>query len=314
MSESEEPVKRLVVIVPHEDDETLSMWPAMHYLACDYETHFVFLTRGEVTATSLRLDGGVGGTQICQSPRHPFVHNHVQEQFELPTVEQIGLARLHEGMSAVGAMAMVRPMIAGQSGAVFCHDENLGTAYGSSGSGSSTAPWTEEGVAKADAVIRKYIEQYPNTLFWSMSPTDAHPDHAASGVALRRLKGTPHLSTSDPNYVAPDPVYGAALVNAKFWVSKLYWSTPLGTHGSRLGEQCAWWPNNYPNNYSDASLNFTRRAEYTAWIKAQVMAAYTAWDPAAGSFAIGAEHSTPSQFSNCFGQPPPFVASALWHN
>lgn len=301
--------KRLIVLVPHPDDETLSMWPAMHYLACDYETHFVFLTRGEVTATSLRLDGGVGGTQPCLS--HPYVHNHVQEQYELPTVEEIGLARLHEGMSAAGAMAMVPPLTA--SGAVFCHDENLGTAYGSSGAASSTAPWTEEGVAKAGAVIRKYLDAYPNTVFWSMSPTDGHPDHAACGVALRRLKGTPHLSVSDPGYVAPDPVYGAALVNARFWVSKVWWNTPAGTHGSRLGEQCAWWPNNYPGNYSDAALNFTRRAEYTAWIKSRVIPAYTAWNPAAGSFAIGAGHSTPSQFSNCFGPPPPYVASALWH-
>lgn len=303
MSESGEPVKRLIVFVPHPDDDTLSMWVAMHYLASNYEVRFVFLTRGEVSATSLRLDGG----QPC--PTHPYVHNHVQEQFELPTTEEIGLARLHEGMSAAGAMAMIPPVIAGQSGSVFTHDENLGTAYGSSGAASSTAPWTEEGVAKADAVIRRYIADYPGSVFWSMSPTDGHPDHAACGVALRRLKGTPHLSVSDPNYVAPDPVLGAALTGARFWVSKVWWNTPAGQHGSRMGEQCAWYPNSYPDNTKPVP----RGAEYTAWIKSRVIEAYTAWNPAGGSFAIGAGHSTPSQFANCFGPPPPYVASALWH-
>lgn len=301
-----EPVtKRLVVVFAHPDDAELTMWPYMHYCASGYDVEYVAATRGEVTATSLKLDGVV----TCPNPQHPYIHNHVQEQYELPTVEQIGLARLAECQSAAGASGMIAPIIADQPGFIHCHEENLGTAYGSSGSGSSTAPVTPEGVDKAEALFRKYIDMFPNSLFWTHSPTDRHPDHQALGVALRRLKGTPHLAPTDPNYIAPDPVLGATLINSQFFVSKLYWSVPAGQPGSRLSEQCAWYPNLYPDN----TKVLARRAEYTAWIKAHVMPIYQAWNPAGGSFAIGAGHSTPSQWADCFGAPPPFVASALWH-
>ena len=306
--------KRLIVLPAHPDDEILTMWPYIHYLASGYDTHIVFLTRGEVTAASLRLDPDPshysGGVQpVCQWTDHAYKHNPTQELYPLPTVEEIGLARLHEGMSAAGAMAMIPPTNPAEPGYIFTHDENLGTAYGCSGCGSSVAPPTAGGIAAADEVIRRYIEEYPNSIFWTHSPTDAHPDHAAAGIALRNLKGTPHLATSDPLYIPPDPTYGPALVNARFFVSKLYWSTPTGQVGCRLGEPCAWYPNNYPDN----TAVLARRAEYTAWIKTKVLKAYTCWDPVSGSFAIGGGHSTPSQFANCFAPPPPYVASALWH-
>jgi LmbE family N-acetylglucosaminyl deacetylase len=40
----------------------------------------------------------------------------------------------------------------------------------------------------SDKVIRRYIADYPNSFHFIMSPTDNHPDHAAAGIALRRLK------------------------------------------------------------------------------------------------------------------------------
>lgn len=294
--------KCLFVLPAHPDDELLTMWAYIHYLASGYDVHIVFLTRGEVTAASLRLDPDpahyAGGVQLpCLG--HGYLHNPAKEQFMLPTVEEIGLARLAEGIASAGAMAMCPPTNPAEPGFLFTHDENLGTAYGCGGCASSMAPYTPEGVALAEAVIRRLNSDYPGSLFWTHSPTDAHPDHAAAGVALRNCKN--------------DPVIGPGLVNSRFFVSKLYWSTAAGQPGSRLAEPCAWYPNTYPNNFSDEALNFTRRAEYTAWIKAQVIPTYTAWLPTAKAFAIGAKHSTPSQFANCFGSPPPFKAAALWH-
>ncbi len=286
-------VKRLMVAVAHPDDELLTFWPYIHYLACGYDVHIIWMTRGEVTPASLRLDGAL----TCLG--HGYKHNPAQEQYVLPTVEEIGLARLHEGYSSAGAMGMISPVDGFTTGPVYVHDENSGSAYGCGGCASSTAPTTPEGVAVADAMFRRYIELYPGSLWWTHTPTDAHPDHAALGKAFRALK--------------LDPVYGPALINSKFFVSRLWWSTPAGQLGSRMGEQCAWYPNNYPNNLSDEDNHFYRRAEYTNWIKTYAVKPYTeGWDPAHGAFAIGGKHSTPSQFNNNFGPAVTSVA-ALWH-
>ena len=300
-------MKRLVVVFAHPDDAELTMWPYGHYCASGYDVEYVAATRGEVTSASLRLDGSIA----CLDPQHNYVHDHVQEQFTLPTVEQIGLARLAECYSAAGAFGMIAPVIADQPGFIHCHDKNLGTAYGCSGCASSTSPTTPEGEALAEQLFRDLIEEFPNSVFWTHSPTDRHPDHAALGKALRKLKGTPvyHGNGVPFTYTGGDPVLAPLLTYAQFWVSKLYWSTPAGQPGSRMGEYCAWYPNTYPDN----TKVLTRRAEYTAWIQNHVVPCYQAWNPAGGSFAIGAGHSTPSQFASCFGAPPPFVASALWH-
>jgi LmbE family N-acetylglucosaminyl deacetylase len=308
--------KRVIVLDPHPDDETLSKWPMMHYLACGYDVHVVHLTRGEVTPASLRFDPDPAhysptGQPNCGWPDHPYKHDPVREGFVLPTTEEIGLARLAEAASAVGAMAAIAPVSGFTTGQVYSYDENLGSQYGCDFCGSSTAPVTEAAITKCDEIIRRYMDLLPGSLVWSMSPTDAHPDHRAAGIALRRLKGTPvyNATTKTFTFVNGDPVLAPLLVNASFWVSKRYWSLPADQYGNRLSEYCAWYPNQYPNN----TLQPARITEYTAWLKAQVLKAYTAWNPAGGSFAIGGGHSTPSQFADCFGPPPPFVASALWH-
>jgi LmbE family N-acetylglucosaminyl deacetylase len=305
-------VKRLIVVPAHPDDGELTHWPYINYLAAGYDVIIAAATRGDVTAASLRLDPDDShynpvGQPVCQT--HPWKHDPGLEQYTVPTKDEIGLARLHEGMSAAGAMAMIPPSPGSVSGTLTYLDFNLGGQYGCNFCGSSTAPWTEEAVALADGVFRQLIADYPGSIFWTHSPTDHHPDHAALGVAFRRIKGTPHLLPTDPMYVAPDPVLGAALINSMFMVSKLYWGPTPPRPPEVLAEQCAWYPNIYPDN----TKVLARRAEYTAWIKDHVVPCYSAWNPAGGSFAIGAEHSTPSQFASCFGQPPPFVASALQH-
>lgn len=311
-------MKRCIVIIPHPDDETLSMWPMIHYLGADYECHFVFMSDGPVTAASLRLDPDpthyAGGVQpVCSWADHNYLHDPAQEQYTVPTVEEIGLARFKEGSSAVGAMGMIPPSPGiAQTGRVFVHREGLPTNWGSSGAASSTAPPTEEGIAAVDTIIRKYIALYPNSLFFTMSPTDAHCDHRACGIALRRLKGNPvymgPAATPRFTYTGGDPVLAPALTNAAFFVSKLYWNYTAAQYGNRLSEFCSWYPNTYPDN----NLVLARRDEYTNWLRTKVLKAYTAWDPAAGVFAIGGGHSVPSQFNNCFGSALPYV-SALWH-
>lgn len=299
--------KRLIVLIPHPDDGELSMWPYIHYLASGYDVHLVYLTRGEVTAASLHLDGAL----ICNWGDHAYRHNPAVEGYALPTVEQIGLARLAEGRSAAGAMAMIPPTIATEPGFLFTHDENLGTGYGCGGCGSSSTPATEAGIALADEVIRRYAEEYPNSLFWAMSPTDDHPDHAASGIALRRLKGNPvyNATTKTFTFTGGDPVLAPLLVNANFMASKLYWGNGTTPRPADLAAELpAWYPNTYPYN----NLILPRVDEYTAWIKTKVVKAYKAWNPAQGSFAIGGGHSTAGQFESCFGQSVTRLA-ALWH-
>lgn len=293
---------RVVVYIPHPDDETLSMWPVMHYLGAGYDLHAVFLTRGETTAAALRLDGAV----TCTWGDHAYSHDPAREGYTLPTVTEIGLHRLAEGTSAVGAMSK----IPGGTGSVFVYDENLGTAYGCSGCGSSNAPPTEDGIDAAEAVIRKYIDLVPNAFHFTMSPTDNHPDHAAAGLALRRLKGNPIYHGSGVfTYEGGDPVLAPLLPGARFFASKLYWGTATTPRDPDLADEyCSWFPNFYPNN----NVVLTRRDEYTAWLRTKVIKAYTAWNPAEGSFAIGGGHSTAAQFVNCFG-PQLSVVSALWH-
>lgn len=286
----------------------------MHLLAWGYQGEFVFATRGEVTPASIRLDPDPNhyspvGQPVCPYPKHGYKHNPDKEHFTLPTVEEIGLARLNEGKSCVGAMSMVPPNPGAVTGTANWHDENLGTAFGSSGSGSSTAPTTPEGEAKAEALIRKYVEDYPNSFFYTHSPTDRHPDHSALGKAMRKLKGNPvYNGNGSFTFTGGDPELAPVLVNAQFFVSKLYWSVPAGQPGSRMGEYCQW----YPGLYGQTLPAFPRRTEYKNFLANQVAQNYLGWNPAQGSFAIGGGHSTYAQMWDCILDPD-VTLSALWH-
>lgn len=299
--------KILIVLVPHPDDEVLSMWPAMHYLACGYDVHFVYMTRGEVTAASLKIDANA---TACGWADHGYKHDPVREQYTVPTKEEIGLARLAEGRSCIGAMAAISPVAPNTPGVAYQHDENLGSQFGSNYSASSTAPVVPEAVDKAEAVIRRYAADYPGAIFWSMSPTDDHCDHGAIGQALRRLKGTPHVAGGVVTYTGGDPVLSAQLEWSRFFVSKLYWGTASSPRPADVAAEPVSW---YPNPPGRNDMGVPRSAEYTAWLRTKVIKAYTAWNPAQGSFAVGGGHSTPSQFASCFSADLPYGVSALWH-
>lgn len=263
---------RVIFYSPHADDETLSAGLALvYYMANGYEVHVVNMNRGG--------NGGplnsFNGVNACNWSVHPYTHDPDREGYPVQDADTLGLARLAESRSAVGAMSTVTPSAGHTQAGVFHHDANLPNSFGSS----------PTGVADAQAVIASYVAQYPNTFHYTMSETDDHPDHAACGQALRNLKN------SDPN-----------LVNARFFVSRLYWaiSQPNGQYPADVAAQpgLSW--------FNAGS----RKSEYDAILRDRVVKAYAAWQPAAGSYAVG-YHQVSGQFNNNFG-PSASIAN-LWH-
>lgn len=308
-------MSRACFFVPHPDDETLSMWPALHLLAAGYTVHFVFMSRGGVTPEAVRLNGvdPTGTPSVCSLPDHAYVHKPADEQYAPLTQADMGPIRLREGYSAAAIMGRIAPTNPATPGHVICHDENLPLEWGNgSGHGDPTA----EGIQAAEDIIRRYVEDLPNTFFYTMSPTDDHPDHAACGKALRNLKGDPTRG------IAGDPVLASELVNAMFFVSKLYWgSATTPRPADVLAEKCAWYPNIYPNN----TASLPRMPEYSTYLRNKVIRPYvSSWCSAdqtvevgqeaaisRGTFCVGG-HQVYSQFYNAIINPS-IAISALWH-
>lgn len=194
-------------------------------------------------------------------------------------------------------MSMVPPVTAGVTGGVFHHIENLPGDFAGS-STSSTSPVTLEGIAQAKVIIKSYVDYYPNSFHYTMSETDDHHDHAACGIALRELKN------DDVNIVPWASItYKAALVNAKFFVSRLYWaqSQPDGLYPADLAAMPGKaWFSSYGAKYTD----------YVNWLRGQVVPTYRAWSPAASAYGIG-YHQVGGQFNNNFG--PGVSVANLWH-
>jgi len=261
---------RAIFYSPHPDDETLSMGLAMvTYIASGYDVHLVSMNRGGNGGPL----GSFNGTSPCVW--HGYTHNPGREGYPLQDTDSLGLSRLEEARAALGAMATVPPSSGVTLGNVYHHDANLPNAFGS----------TPTGVADAQAVIADFISNYPNSFHYTMSPTDDHPDHAACGTALRNLK-----------------TGNAALANARFFVSRLYWaiSQPDGQYPPDVWAQpdLSWFPIN------------SRKSEFDGILRNRVVKPFAAWNPVAGSYAIG-YHQVVSQFNNNFG-PSASIAN-LWH-
>jgi len=291
---------RVFFYSPHPDDELLSMGLAfLHYLANGTDVHLVSMTPGDAAGVANTLNGVANGTAVaCTSPDHPYIHSPAREGYAPFTAETIGQARAAEARSTLGSMAMVPPVTPGVLGSVTHHVETLHDGFGAPGEGSSTAPVTPEGIAAAKTVIKSYVDTYPNSFHFTMSQTDDHHDHAACGYALRELK-------DDTINMVPwaSMTYAQALVNARFFVSRLYWaiSQPNGQYPADVAAMpgLAWF-NYYGSHYTD----------YCNWIRNQVVKPYRAWNPSAGAFGVG-YHQVSSQFTNNFG-PSANIAN-LWH-
>jgi LmbE family N-acetylglucosaminyl deacetylase len=263
---------RVFFYSPHPDDETLSAGLALtRWLAAGFDVHLVSMNRGGVAPASIKLDGsGVCGYD-------GYVHDPAREGYTVPTNIDIAAARLAETRSALGAMATI-PVDAGvPAGGVFHHEGGLPDGFG----GTYGQPPTQAGIDAAKTVIAQFVADYPNSFHYTMSETDNHPDHAACGLALRQLKNV-------------DPT----LVNARFFVSKLYWDyTANPDVAAQPG--LAWFSAG------------PRKAEYDALLRGRVISCFKAWNPAAGSFGIG-YHQVVNQFNNCFSTS--VNISNLWHS
>lgn len=294
---------RVFFYSPHPDDETLSMGLAMlYYIASGVDVHLVSITNGSSTADYLNGSTDSGTAVACTISDHPYIHDPMREGYPLDspatrlTVADIGAARNKEARSALAAMAMVPPVTPGVRGPVTHHLENLPGDFSGS-SPSSTSPPTLEGIAMAKEIIKRYVDQYPNSFHFTMSETDDHHDHAACGIALRQLKN------DDTNKVPWDDItYHDALVNARFFVSRLYWaiSQPDGKYPADVAAMpnLAWF--NAGSRYGI----------YVDWLRTQVQKAYRSWNPAAGAYGVG-YHQVSSQFERNFG--PTVSVANLWH-
>lgn len=275
----------VVVVHAHGDDETLQTGlPIVHWLAAGWNVRQVTMTRGGVTAASLKLDG-LGGP--CGHPGHLYVHDPVFEEYPADlTPEQIGDARMRETAAALAAATLITPNAGvAHVGKVFHYIHDLPTGWGGPTTGQ---PPTPEGIAAAQAIIETYVQRFPAAAIHTMSPTDDHPDHAACGHALRNLQA--------------DPAYSAQLDDSMYFVSRLYWATTLGAYPADvLAEGPQWFPTN------------SRKAEYDD-VARKMRDAFFIFDPTDGLLAVGG-HQVPNQFARCF----PAVGSgqniaAVWHN
>lgn len=266
-----------------------------YYLAAGCEVHLVSMSRGG----ALGVANTFNGLQGCTAPAlHPYTHRAALEGYPTEfTVDMVGTARLLEARSALGAMAMIPPNSPTARGTVVHHDINLPSDWGCGGCGSSTTPPNEAGIQQAYDVIKELVDTYPNTFFNTMSETDDHHDHAACGIALRRLKND---TTVRPN--SGGLTYAQSLVNARFFVSRLYWATsqPDGQYPADVASMPDLkWFNAGP-----------RLAEFQNWLKNQAQKPYKNWNPAAGAYGIG-YHQVATQFEANLG--PAASVGNLWH-
>jgi LmbE family N-acetylglucosaminyl deacetylase len=283
---------------PHPDDETLSMGLAMvYYIANGFPVHLVSMTNGSALGVANTLNGGteLGAAVSCTISDHPYIHSPSREAYPLVdpatrlTTDDIGALRNEEARAALSMMAMVPPVVPGVFAPVYHHVENLPGDFSASDPSSSTSPPTPEGIALAKERILPYVQNYPNSFHYTMSPADHHHDHAACGLALKEIKAENPTLLGTPRY----------------FVSRLYWaiSQPDGHYQQDLLDAAAGtlaWFNYSGSHYTD----------YCNWLRNQVIGVYRAWNPAAGAYGVG-YHQVSSQFNNNFG--PSATIANLWH-
>lgn len=287
---------------PHPDDDVLSMGLAMlHYIANSFKVHLVSMTNGDALGVANTLNGSANGSPIvCTTPAdHPYVHNPAREQYDPLTTDAIGVARLGEARSVLGAMAMV-PAITGSNGVpitpgpVVHHFGGLHDGFGAPGQGSSTAPVTREGIDAAKAAIFPFVRDNPNSFHITMSPADHHHDHAACGLALREIKQENPTMLGTP----------------MFMISRLYWLVTNGLYAADL-RAAAGGTTADPNGSIDwFPVPAAHLPGYVAHLRNKVIGRYRTWNPAAGSYGVG-YHQVAAQFEANFA--PSVSVANLFH-
>jgi LmbE family N-acetylglucosaminyl deacetylase len=273
---------------PHPDDETLSMGlAATYYLSLGYEVHFVFMSPGGSTSARDKVNNGYN----CQF--HGHVHNCAQEGYPADlTMDQVGVIRLNEGKSAVGAMGTVS-----NAGQVIVHEEKAFSTYPDFAYFGGTDWQNPINVDVVQAIMKGYIDAYPGSIHHTMSDLDRHADHACLGHALRNLKN--------------DPAYSAKLAGSRFFISRLYWSTT--DYPDIAAKPGYTWVSSMIKSGRTTADYSAKMAECTAVLRNRVGPMYYAWNPAAMSLAIGA-HSVQGQFESNGLVPGSTVAiDNKWH-
>jgi LmbE family N-acetylglucosaminyl deacetylase len=253
---------------PHPDDLELTLiLMALWHIACGYPVHVVNMTRGEVTPESIRLGDG----RVCYW--HGYVHDPVRENFTVPTTEQIGEIRLAEQATSLRALGMFPTNAGTPRNTVTQHSADLPTGFGGSGGVASAA-----GIATAQNVIQGYVDQYPDSLHFTMSPTDDHPDHAATGQALR-------------NIIAANGGQNGPLSNSRFGVSRLYWD--YNDNPDVLAQPGKQW-------YGSNNAAFlARKPEMDRFIREVIVPIWTSWCPEKDIISVG-YHQVINQFKANF--------------
>lgn len=281
-----------IYFAPHCDDEQLSKGFHMADMRARGEHILVvFMSLGGNTGARDKLNGIAATPAYSGCPVHGYTHNPDDEFYDgAPALdsEEIRQSRLKESVSALGAVSTI-PTLAGVTpGEVRYEVADLPDGFGDL----ATAD------ADIEAVMRDVYSRYPNSFLYTMSESDAHPDHQACGRALKNMRASADL--------------GPALVNSRFFVSKLYWKEnnngnyppavlaaakngPIGSDGQPTST-LAW----YGPAQAQSGPNGSRYNELCGIQRKRVIVPFGAWSPKDGVYGVG-RHSVNSQFEDCFG-------------
>lgn len=289
-------VTQRVVISPHIDDETLTMaLPLTDWVGRGDNVHVAFMNRGGTASVRPSINGVSG----CNC--HAWRHNPDREGYEpLLTTEDVGAARLLEAKSAMSALGTV-PTVGVPQGSLTWSEGGLSDNFGG-----ATLPPLESGIDAAEQAIRLLVQRFPNAFFYTMSEGDASPDHRSCGIALRRLMN------SDDVVPGRTSTYRQLLVNARFFVSRLYWAASNGGSYPQAVLDAAGVDENGASRlkWYNATTVGSRYDEYCGYIRTRLITPYTSWLPAQGVFGVG-RHSVHAQFTSNFGTG--VSIATVWH-
>ncbi|MBH8601155.1 PIG-L deacetylase family protein [Thermoactinomyces sp. CICC 23799] len=153
----------VIFYAPHADDETLNMGITIaEHVAAGRPTHVVLMTHGRVTGALNAING------TTYSGYWKATHNPEIEGYVPLTKDTLAEARINEFNHACGQLG-VPP-------------EHRHIEYLDNLATGETLTYNE-----AKAVIKKYINLYPDADHYTLSYHDIHPDHANVGQALLDL-------------------------------------------------------------------------------------------------------------------------------
>lgn len=236
-------------IAAHPDDETLAMGVSIaEHVAAGQDVHLLWMTRGGGSSVLAKLNA----TSTTGNAWWGVMHDPAAEGYTTLTVEEFGQARIAEGTAAARCLA------SGCSGTLTLHEAGLTDGAVTMLDAADAILAVCDTIAPDGAVRLK-------THTW-VSALDNHPDHLATGSAVKQL-------------AADLPVRFA---DRRHYILPFYWSDP------DLAAVAEVW--DLPTNATIAAraVNACR--------------AYGAWAPEAGRYAIG-HHSTFGMFAQVMAAP-----------